>query len=211
MQKALEAISTSSGRDGVLQQADNLITAASAKGNRDYLWRMWVTIATAWGVPTASTHAHDCSVYIGHVSGWRYTAHLRNLLVKPGVVMCYTARVLSTIVLSSPSRNICARAVAELVPQRATTPSTSQFCESTPASLFGVPVSSIHNLVLNVWWVTREIETTAAPSHARHFQPCDTRRYMALTRLEARSVRIWRSTQSLMCVCHRKVAGLVMP
>ena len=30
------------------------------------------------------------------------------------------------------------------------------------ASLFGVPVSPIHTLVLNVWWVTREIETSAA-------------------------------------------------
>ena len=29
-------------------------------------------------------------------------------------------------------------------------------------SLFGVPVSPIHILVLNVWWVTREIETSAA-------------------------------------------------
>ena len=40
LQKALEAISTSSGRDGVLQQADSLTTAASTQ-----------IIATAWRVP----------------------------------------------------------------------------------------------------------------------------------------------------------------
>ena len=34
--------------------------------------------------------------------------------------------------------------------------------EPPTISLFGVPVSPIHILVLNVWWVTREIETSAA-------------------------------------------------
>ena len=34
--------------------------------------------------------------------------------------------------------------------------------EPPTISLFGVPVSPIHLLVLNVWWVTREIETSAA-------------------------------------------------
>ena len=64
LQKALEAISTSSGRDGVIQQADSLTTAASTVedvgGDRDRL-----------GSATASTHADDRSVYVGHVSGGR--------------------------------------------------------------------------------------------------------------------------------------------
>ena len=52
LQKALWRLSLPL-RDGtcVLQQADSLTIAASTKGNRDYLWKTWVTIATAWGVP----------------------------------------------------------------------------------------------------------------------------------------------------------------
>ena len=49
--KTLQAISTSSGRDGPIRQADSLTTAASTQGNLDYLRKTWVTIATAWGVP----------------------------------------------------------------------------------------------------------------------------------------------------------------
>ena len=99
LQKALEAISTSSGRDGVLQQADSLTTEASTKGNRDYLWKTWVTIATAWGCHRFHSRLRPFGVYWPRF-GREDIVHLKNLLVKPGDVKCCIVRALWTIVRS---------------------------------------------------------------------------------------------------------------